>query len=131
MAFASEAIIDVYNKVKPPYNINQATQELALKALEETGQVNDMIRALVSMREQMHRQLAELPVVRKIYPSDANFLLVKVDDARAVYQYLLDQGIVVRDRSKVDLCEGCLRITVGTESENGKLLKALGQYQAI
>jgi histidinol-phosphate aminotransferase len=117
--------------VKPPYNINQATQELALKALEETGQVNDMIRALVSMREQMHRQLAELPVVRKIYPSDANFLLVKVDDARAVYQYLLDQGIVVRDRSKVDLCEGCLRITVGTESENGKLLKALGQYQAI
>ncbi|MDO6432399.1 histidinol-phosphate transaminase [Flavitalea sp. BT771] len=129
MAFASEAIIDVYNKVKPPYNINQATQELALKALEETGQVNDMIRALVSMREQMHNQLAELPVVRKIYPSDANFLLVKVVDARAVYQYLLDQGIVVRDRSKVALCEGCLRITVGTESENRKLLEALSQYQ--
>lgn len=129
MAFASEAIIDVYNKVKPPYNINQATQELALKALEETEQVNDMIRALVSMREQMHSLLATLPVVKKIYPSDANFLLVKVTDARAVYRYLLEQGIVVRDRSKVELCEGCLRITVGTESENSQLLEALVRYQ--
>lgn len=129
MAFASEAIIDIYNKVKPPYNINQATQELALKALEETGQVNDMIRLLVNMREQMHRQLAEIPVVRKIYPSDANFLLVRVADAKAVYNYLLEQGIVVRDRSKVELCEGCLRITVGTEPENQKLLEALARYQ--
>jgi len=93
--------------------------------------VNEMIRLLVGMREQMHRQLAELPLVRKIYPSDANFLLVKVADARAVYHYLLDQGIVVRDRSKVELCEGCLRITVGTEPENRKLLEALGQYQTI
>ncbi|HVU58233.1 MAG TPA: histidinol-phosphate transaminase [Puia sp.] len=131
MAFASEAIIDVYNKVKPPYNINQATQELALKALEETDQVNDMIRALVTMREQMSRQLATLPVVKKIYPSDANFLLVKVADAKAVYQYLLEKGIVVRDRSRVDLCEGCLRITVGTEAENRHLLEALGQYEGV
>jgi histidinol-phosphate aminotransferase len=128
MAFASEAIIDIYNKVKPPYNINQATQELALKALEDTDQVNDMIRALVTMREQMSIGLAALPVVKKIYPSDANFLLVKVTDAKAVYQYLLDRGIVVRDRSKVELCEGCLRITVGTESENHQLLEALGRY---
>jgi histidinol-phosphate aminotransferase len=131
MAFASEAIIDVYNKVKPPYNINQASQELALKALEETEQVNDMIRALVTMREIMVSQLAALPLVKKIYPSDANFLLVKVADAKAVYQYLLQKGIVVRDRSKVELCEGCLRITVGTESENRQLLEALGQYNGI
>lgn len=128
MAFASEAIIDVYNKVKPPYNINQATQELALQALGETDQVNDMIRALVSMREQMSSRLATLPIVKKIYPSDANFLLVKVADAKAVYQYLLGRGIVIRDRSKVELCEGCLRITVGTESENRQLLEALSQY---
>jgi histidinol-phosphate aminotransferase len=129
MAFASEAIIDIYNKVKPPYNISQATQELVLKALEETDQVNDMIRALVTMREQMSGELAALPVVKKIYPSDANFLLAKVTDPKAVYQYLLGKGIVVRDRSKVELCEGCLRITVGTELENRQLLEALSQLQ--
>ena len=128
MAFASEAIIEVYNKVKAPYNISQATQELVLKALEETEQVNDMIRALVAMREQLAGELAQLPLVRKVYPSDANFLLVKVGDPRALYQYLLQDGIVVRDRSKVELCEGCLRITVGTEEENKELVKALRQY---
>lgn len=128
MAFASEAIIDVYNRVKPPYNINQATQELALKALEETEAVNDMIRALVTMREGLAAGLAELPVTLKVYPSDANFLLVKVTDPVAVYTYLLGQGIVVRDRHKVELCEGCLRITVGTEAENAALLSALGAY---
>ncbi|GGA91328.1 histidinol-phosphate transaminase [Puia dinghuensis] len=129
MAFASEAIIDVYNKVKPPYNISQATQELALKALEEVGQVNDMIRSLVALREQLIRDLGELPLVRHIYPSDANFLLVKVDDARGVYEHLLRAGIVVRDRSKVELCAGCLRITVGTEKENAELLKSLRGWQ--
>jgi histidinol-phosphate aminotransferase len=128
MAFASEAIIDIYNKVKPPYNIGQATQELVLKALDEMEQVNDMIRALVTMREEMSGELSALPVVKKIYPSDANFLLVKVADAKAVYQYLLGKGIVVRDRSRVELCEGCLRITVGTELENRQLLEALSQY---
>ena len=125
MAFASEAIIEIYNKVKPPYNINQATQELALKALGEVDQVNDMIRALVTMREELTKELAQLPVVLTVYPSDANFLLVKVTDARAIYQYLLEDGIVVRDRSKVELCEGCLRITVGTEEENRSLVEAL------
>jgi len=125
MAFASEAIIDVYNKVKPPYNISQATQELALKALGEVGQVNEMIRSLVAMREQLILDLADLPVVKRIFPSDANFLLVKVENAHDVYGHLLDAGIVVRDRSKVELCEGCLRITVGTEQENAELLKSL------
>jgi histidinol-phosphate aminotransferase len=125
MAFASEAIIGVYNKVKPPYNISQATQELALKALEEVEQVNDMIVTLVASREGLTRDLVALPVVKKVYPSDANFLLVKVNDAHAVYHYLLKDGIVVRDRSKVELCEGCLRITVGTEKENRDLIAAL------
>jgi len=130
MAFASEAIIDVYNKVKPPYNISQATQELALRALEEVEQVNEMIRLLVTMREQLARDLAALPLVRTVYPSDANFLLVKTVDAPAIYEYLLGQGIVVRDRSRVDLCEGCLRITVGTEQENAALLSALRAWRA-
>ena len=130
MAFASEAIIEVYNKVKPPYNISQSTQELVLKALEEVGQVNDMIRVIVGMREELSQQLRLLPIVQTVYPSDANFLLVKVTDARAIYEYLLGEGIVVRDRSKVELCEGCLRITVGTEGENRALLRALSQYPA-
>jgi histidinol-phosphate aminotransferase len=128
MAFASEVIIHVYNKVKPPYNINQSTQQLALKALEEVGQVNDMIKAIVAMREGLVRSLGQLPVVKKIYPSDANFLLVKVADAKAVYNYLVKKAIVVRDRSKVELCEDCLRITVGTENENKELITALQAF---
>jgi histidinol-phosphate aminotransferase len=131
MAFASEAVIGVYNKVKPPYNISQATQELALKALEEVEQVNEMIVTLVASREELARDLAALPVVKKVYPSDANFLLVKVNDAHAVYQYLLKDGIVVRDRSKVELCEGCLRITVGTENENRDLTAALQNFSGL
>lgn len=127
LAFASEEIIGVMNKIKPPYNINQASQELALKALEEVGQVNDMIREIVMQRELLEKELVTLPVVKKIYPSDANFLLVKVDDPAGIYRHLLDRGIVVRDRSRVELCEGCLRITVGTEPENRRLLKELEQ----
>lgn len=128
MAFASEAIIALLNKIKPPYNINQATQELALKALEEVGQVNDMIREIVEMREALSTVLAQSPFVLKVYPSDANFLLVKVKDAAGVYTFLLDKGIVVRDRSRVILCEGCLRITIGTEEENTELVDALIEY---
>lgn len=128
MAFASEEIIRVMNKVKPPYNINQASQDLVLKALEEVGMVNDMIREIVKERDQLAADLKQLPLVKVIYPSDANFLLVKVDNAKAVYEYLLDKGIVVRDRSKVELCEGCLRMTVGTEAENQQLVKALSYF---
>lgn len=129
MAFASEEIIQVMNKVKPPYNINQASQELALQALEEVGQVNDMIRILVDQRLQLENALKRLSIVKHIYPSDANFLLVKVTDAKGTYDYLLVKGIVVRDRSKVELCEGCLRITVGTQQENEQLVAALAAKQ--
>lgn len=125
MAFASPEIIQVMNKVKPPYNINQASQELALKALEEVGQVNDMIKEIVKERGVLEEKLKGLPIVQRIYPSDANFLLVKVNGSRNVYNALLEKGIVVRDRSKVELCEECLRITVGTESENIDLINAL------
>ncbi|HSK11975.1 MAG TPA: histidinol-phosphate transaminase [Phnomibacter sp.] len=128
MMFASEAIIDVINKIKPPYNIGQHTQELVLKALDEVGQVNDMILALVDMREALAEVLEQMALVKRVYPSDANFLLVQVTDARKVYEYLLTKGIVVRDRSNVTLCEGCLRITIGTEQENTRLVDALAQY---
>lgn len=125
MAFASEEIVEVMNKVKPPYNINQASQELALRALEEVEQVNETIRQIVQERETLETRLSEIPIVEQVYPSDANFLLVKIKDARSVYESLLQQGIVVRDRSKVILCESCLRITVGTHAENQELIGKL------
>jgi histidinol-phosphate aminotransferase len=128
MAFASAAVIELLNKIKPPYNINQATQELALEALQELGQVNDMIKEIVAMREELAKVFQRMPLVEKVYPSDANFLLVKVRDAVDVYEYLLADGIVVRDRSKVSLCDQCLRITIGTEQENTLLVDALISY---
>jgi histidinol-phosphate aminotransferase len=128
MAFASEEIIAIMNKVKPPYNINQASQELALQALEEVEMVNNLIQQVVKERQLLAAAIAGLPFVVKVYDSDANFLLVKTTDARGIYNYLLQKGIVVRDRSKVELCEGCLRITVGTEKENSELIAALKQF---
>jgi histidinol-phosphate aminotransferase len=130
MAYASSSIVEILNKVKPPYNINQATQDLALKALGEVDQVNEMIRVIVRMREELKMKLVALPHVLKVYVSDANFLLVRVDSPDAIYGYLLDRQIVVRDRSRVELCEGCLRITVGTERENDELINALAKFSA-
>ncbi len=128
MAFASEAIIEIYNRVKPPYNIGAATQELVLTALAEVGSVNDMIKWIVQMRAELAAALTKMPGVQEVYPSDANFLLVKVADPKATYDYLLQKGIVVRDRSRVEHCEGCLRITVGTEKENADLIKNLETF---
>jgi histidinol-phosphate aminotransferase len=128
MAFASTDIIEILNKVKPPYNINQATQELALKALEEVGQVNDMIKLLVDMREALAEVFESMPTVEKVYPSDANFILVKIKDARKIYEFLLTKGIVLRDRSSVQLCEDCLRITIGSENENTILVDAMQDW---
>ena len=131
MMFASEEIIAVVNKVKPPYNIGQHTQELVLQALENTGQVNDMIHLLVDMRQALGSVFEQMPAVEKVYPSDANFLFVKIKAAKAVYDFLLTKGIVVRDRSRVVLCEDCLRITVGTEAENTALVDALIEWQEV
>jgi len=128
MAFASIAIVEIMNKVKPPYNINQPAQELALKALDEVGQVNDMITLLVDMREALAAVFRQMPFVEAVYPSDANFLLVKMQQAHQVYEFLLDKGIVVRDRSRVELCDNCLRITIGTEQENTLLVDALAAW---
>ena len=127
MAFASKEIIAVYNKIKPPYNINQATQDIVLEALDQVDQVNDWIKETVAEREKLVRGLLELDYVQHITPSDANFILVKMEQPREVYDYLVQYGIIVRDRSKVELCEGCLRITVGTPAENQILLEKLNQ----
>lgn len=128
MAFASEEIIEVFNKVKPPYNVNQATQTLALEALEKVYMVNNWIRDTVKARGNLSNLLEELPFVDRVFPSDANFILVKTDNANAIYDYLASKGIVVRNRSKVELCDGCLRITIGTPEENQTLLNALKEY---
>jgi histidinol-phosphate aminotransferase len=128
MAFASTEIIEILNKVKPPYNINEATQEFALKALEEVRQVNDMINEIVAMRNALADVLKTVPTVEKVYSSDANFLLVKIKDARKVYEFMLTKGIVLRDRSNVKLIEDCIRITIGTEKENTLLVDALSEW---
>ena len=129
MAFAARTVIDILNKVKPPYNINQATQDLALKALENVEQVNEWIKITVAERDLLSKELLNLDVVKTVYPSDANFILVEVTDASGIYNYLVEQGIIIRDRSKVTLCEGCLRITIGTSSENEMLVNTLKSFQ--
>ena len=128
MCFASPEIIGYMNKVKAPYNINIVTQELALQALEEVGMVNDMIQHLVDMRIALSEVIASMPHVIKVFPSDTNFLFVKIPHARKLYEYLLTEGIIVRDRSSLELCEDSLRITVGTEQENTALVDAMYQW---
>ncbi|WP_413668726.1 histidinol-phosphate transaminase [Mucilaginibacter sp. Mucisp86] len=129
MAFASEEIIEVMNKVKPPYNVNESSQQLALAALANVGQVNEWIKETLAQRDRLVLQLKEFDFVVDIYPSDANFILVKTTNANGIYDYLVKQGIIVRNRSKVELCEGCLRITVGTPEENTILLEALQNFK--
>ncbi|QKJ29492.1 histidinol-phosphate transaminase [Mucilaginibacter mali] len=129
MAFASEEIIEVMNKVKPPYNMNEASQALALEALQNVTQVNDWIKETLTERDKLVLQLAKFNFVLDIYPSDANFILVKTTDANGIYNYLVQNGIIVRNRTKVELCEGALRITVGTPDENVKLIETLSKYE--
>lgn len=128
MAFSSTKVIDVLNKIKPPYNINQATQDLAFEALKNIAQVNDWIKESVTERDRLSKALNAINIVKKVYPSDANFILTEVTDVVKIYDTLVEQGIIVRDRSKVTLCEGCLRITVGTKEENDKLLNVLEKF---
>lgn len=128
MCFASEAIIAYMNKVKAPYNMSGLTQSLAITALEEVGQVNDMIAILVDMRNALAAVIASMPRIEKVYPSDTNFLLVKLPEARSLYLFLRSKGIIVRDRSNLEQCENCLRITVGTEQENTELVDAMAAW---
>jgi len=128
MAFAGDLIIEVMNRIKPPYNIGQATQDLVLKALEQTSRVNEMIREIVALRTELAEKLGRLSSVINVYPSEANFLLVRIKKARLLYESLLEEGIVVRDRSSAPGCSDCLRITVGSKEQNARLLEMLAVF---
>lgn len=129
MAFASEDIIDIFNKIKPPYNINSVSQQLALEALQNTDKINEQIKTIVEERKKLSLDLSGLSFVVKVYPSEANFLLIKTKGPVAIYNFLISKQIIVRDRSKIELCEGCLRITIGTPEENKLLIETLKQYK--
>jgi histidinol-phosphate aminotransferase len=131
MAFASPELIALFNKVKAPYNINQLTQETALKMLEHTDKTALHIGLILEERKRLEKELTNYKFVQKIYPSDANFILVKMDDPNSLYSFLLSEKIVVRNRSSVPGCEGCLRITVGTADENSQLIKALYKFSEL
>jgi histidinol-phosphate aminotransferase len=125
MAFASSSIINVFSKIKYPYNVNTLTQKKALDLLSADTRMKGWVKELLNEREKLQKELQKMPFVRKIYPSDANFILLKTDAPRKIYNFLVDKNIIIRDRSGVALCEGCLRITVGTPEENNALLEAL------
>jgi histidinol-phosphate aminotransferase len=129
LGFASELIIDYFNKVKPPYNINGSSQLLGLQALEKINEVNNNIKTIVSQRNFLEQELKQFDFIKKIYPSDANFILLKVSDADRLYQHLLMNRIIVRNRNSEPLCENCIRVTIGTQSENEKLLNSLKNYE--
>ena len=128
MAFAQKAIVDVFNKVKYPYNVNMLTQKQALEALKDPFEVDKWVKIILLERSRMIEAFNLLPSCKKVYPTDANFFLALFDDAQAVYDYLKEKGIIVRNRTRVTLCEDCLRITIGSKSENNELLAALRLY---
>ncbi len=128
MAFAQAPLIGWMNAVKPPYNVNQLTQNAALEALARPERMREQVAVIVRERARLAEALAALPFVEQVFPSQANFLLVRVAAPRRLYDFLAKKGIVVRDRSRQPLCEGCLRITVGTPEENAALIEALNAY---
>lgn len=127
MCFASEEVINILNKIKYPYNVNIRTQELAMDALDNAYRKDIWVEEILKERDWLTRELKALAIVEKIFPTDSNFLLVRVRDAQFTYQYLTDNRIIVRDRSRVNLCYNCLRITVGTPEENKRLIEVLKQ----
>ena len=128
MAFASTEIIGLFNKVKYPYNVNLLTQQQALEALKDPFEVDNWVKVLLQERTRMVDAFEILPICEKVYPTDANFFLAKMTDAPAIYNYLVDKGIIVRNRHRVQLCQNCLRITIGTKTENSELIAALRQF---
>ncbi|MBQ1651861.1 MAG: histidinol-phosphate transaminase [Paludibacteraceae bacterium] len=122
MAFASKQIIELFNKVKYPYNINLLTQQFVSERLDHEDEMKQQVQQILAERSRMAEELQKLDCVETVYPSEANFLLVKVDDAELRYDQLMMSGVIVRNRNKVQLCEGCLRITIGTPEENNELL---------
>ncbi|MDB4447896.1 histidinol-phosphate transaminase [Roseivirga sp.] len=131
MAFCSPEILSVLNKIKAPYNLSGLTQRTVLEALENKEEKDEMVSEILSSRTELKRLLSELPIVKKIHPSDANFYLVEIDNASEYYKRLIEKKVIVRDRSKVVLCDNCLRITVGTNYENFKLVQALKEIELV
>ena len=128
MAFASREIISIYNKVKYPYNVNLLTQQQAMEILKDPYEVDNWVKILMEERQRLMQAFQELPLCEQVFRTDANFFLTRVTDAQRVYDYLVDRGIIVRNRSRVQLCHNCLRITIGTRTENAELLAALRQF---
>lgn len=129
IAYAQPEIIEFFNKVKYPYNVNQLTQEKAKEVLTNLPSIQMQVNMILEERRFLVEAFSVLPLCRKVYPTDSNFFLAKVDDADKIYRYLVDNGIIVRNRSKVALCGDCLRVTVGNKSENTQLLAALRKYK--
>ena len=129
MAYAHKELIRILTKMKYPYNVNSLTQQVALEMIDKEPKVKEWIDEIINARENLRIQFSDLKIVKEILPSDSNFLMVRFDNARELYSYLLDDKIIVRDRSKVILCEGCLRITVGSEKENELLLESIKKYE--
>ncbi|MBQ6227890.1 MAG: histidinol-phosphate transaminase [Prevotella sp.] len=128
MAFASAEIIGLFNKVKYPYNVNALTQERALEMMQSPYEVEKWVKLLLQERIRVMESFSILPICQKVYPTDANFFLARMTDAPAIYDYLMREGIIVRNRSRVTLCDNCLRVTIGTKTENSQLLAALRKY---
>ena len=128
IAYASPFIISLFNKVKPPYNISKLSYTAAIKALENTNNYEEQKKLLLEERQKLSEALSQIPIVRKVYPSQANFLLVEVSDANSVYQNLIQQGIIIRNRNKE--VKNCIRISIGTPQENKALLNALQNITA-
>jgi histidinol-phosphate aminotransferase len=129
MCFAQKEVIDLLKKVKMPYNVNVLTQQVALRELEDISSIEEGIRTLREGRAWLESELPSCKLVNRIFPSDSNFLLIRVDDADLRYKQLIEAGIVVRNRSKEPLCEQCLRVTVGTQEENEKLIDTLKSFE--
>ena len=127
LALADSRVVEIMSQVKYPYNINKAALQIVEQLLDEP--IDDKVREIVEQRRVVAERLAEMPFVSKVYPSDANFVLARVDDADAIYEHLIADGIIVRNRNRVRGCEGCLRITIGTKQENEKLIQSLERYE--
>src|SRR5690606_2425954 len=125
MCFASAEIIAVMNLLKPPYNVNELTQQRALERLKNMTKVSDEVQNILQQRDVLLSDLKSIDFVQKVYPSDANFVLIKVDDANLRYNQIIEKGIVVRNRTNQPLCDNCLRITIGTKEENTQLINIL------
>jgi histidinol-phosphate aminotransferase len=130
MLYANEEIIHYMNTIKMPYNVTQHTINLGLEALNKADVKNQFISELLSGREWLENQLKEIAFIQKIYPSDTNFILFRVEDANTLYKYLLSKKVIIRNRDKAPLLKGCLRVSVGTAAENTKFIEALKEYKA-